>query len=238
MSTDSTARWLGTYKIYLWIATALCVIWPLMYVFRAGFYDLAIFGTSVVQIIVFASAAVTASRIAEPSIRNFHLGLNAAGTAFGLLYLLMQISIIGSLPLISEIGRTVGGFVVVPWNVLFPMRSYSLYVATTVFGLVAASIWTYLLAMYDPSRQPVAIDHSVNHQRPDHNIQAARPRKPWRPLLVSLLFALAINLVPFAVIEFDNQQYGWLLFFITIPVGGLILVIGLIWSIVLVSNKH
>ncbi len=238
MSTDSTVRWHGTYKVYLWIATAVCVISPLMYVFRAGFPDLSYIGTSVVRIIVFASAASTASRLADPSIRNFHLGLNIAGAAMGMLYLLMRISLVGSLPLISEIGRTVGWIVVVPWSVLVPMWLYNLYTVATVFGLVIASIWTYFLATYDPSRQPAAIDHSIDHQRPDHDIQATRPRKPWRPLLISSLFALAINLIPFAVIEFDNQDYGWLLFFITIPVGGLILVIGLIWSIVLVSNKH
>ena len=246
MSTDSIVRWLSVYRIYLVIATILCVISPLGYVFNAGFFDLSSLGTSVVRIIIFASAAATASRITESSIRSFHLSLNAAGAVFGLLYLLMQFSIFGYLPLISQIGQTVGGFVVVPWSFLIPIFGYQFYALTTIFGLVAASIWTFLLATYDPATQPVAVDrsigpsadHGIDHQHPDHRIQAARTRNPWRPLLISFLFGLAINLVPVFVITYDNQDYGWLLYFITVPVGGFVLLIGLIWSIVLVSNNH
>ena len=242
LSTDATASWLGTYKIYLWIATALCVISPVMYVFRAGFPELSYFGTSVVRIVVFASAAATASRLADPSIRGFHLGLNAAGAAMGLLYMLMRISFVGSLPLISDIAQSVGWIVVVPWSVVVPSLLYSMYTVVGFFGLVAASIWAYLLGTYEHSTPASADDYNSNTQVVDHdnnhNIRRTPQRKPWRPLLISFLFALAINLIPFAVIEFDNQEYGWLLFIITVPVGGLILVIGLIWSIVLVSNKH
>ena len=234
----SSNNWLGTYKIYLVIATALCVIAPLMQLYRGGFADLSYLGSSVVRIIVFASAAVTASRISDPSIRSFHLGLNVAGAVVGLLFLLMTFSFIGSLPFISEIARTVGWIVSVPWYVVLPSSLYSLYTVTGVFGLMAASIWAYLLTTHDLSRPAPAADYNNDIQDVDHNIRPQQQRKPWRPLLVSFLFAFAINLVPFAVTHFDDQEYGWLLFIITVPVGGLVLIVGLIWSIVLVSNRH
>ena len=240
MSKDSSVRWLGIYKIYLIIATVLCVISALTYIYRGGFPDLTYLGSSVIRIIIFASAAATASRLADPSIRGFHLGLNIAGAVMGLLYLLMMIGSIGQLPLISDIARTVGWIVVVPWDAFIPYYLYSFYSMTSVFGLIVALIWAYLLATYEQSSPAVADDYNSNYQDRDHdhNIRPTQTRNPWRPLLVTFLFALAINLVPFAASPFGKQEWGWLLFFITVPVGGLILVIGLIWSIVLVSNRH
>ena len=236
MSNESQVGWLGIYKIYLIVATVLCVVAPVMFVFRAGLSDLTTLATQAIRIFVFAAAMSTVSRLHEPSICDLHVGLNAAGAAFSLLHVIW--GVISVVPFITDIVRILGPMVTVPWSALVPFSMYQLYPVMSVFGFIAASIWTFLLATYDPTRQPVAIDQGIDHQRPDHNIQTTRPRKPWRPLLISFLFALAINLVPFAVMEFDNEKYGWLLFFITVPVGGVVLVIGLIWSIVLVSNRH
>ena len=245
MSNESQVGWLGIYKIYLIVATVLCVVAPVMFSFRAGLSDLTTLATQAIRIFVFAAAVSTVSRLHEPSIRDLHVGLNAAGAAFSLLYVIW--GVISAVPFITDIVRILGPMVTVPWSVLVPFSMYQLYPVMSVVGLIAASIWAFLLATNRPSGQPTTFDHSVNQQPPDHsvnqqppehNIQASGPRKPWRPLLISFLFALAINLVPFAVMEFDNEKYGWLLFFITVPVGGVVLVIGLIWSIVLVSNRH
>jgi len=246
MSTDSHPGWLAVYRIYLVIATVLCVVAPFSYVFRGAISDLTHFGSSinltfigssVVRIIVFVAAVSTASRLDDRSIRQFHLSLNAAGAIFGLLYVLWQI--ISLLPFLPEVVGLLGRFVVVPWSVLIPNGMYQLYPVLSVFGLVAASIWTFLLATHDSSRVVEQTDsYDDGYHQPGNHQRSNRSRRPWLPLLISFLFALAVNLVPLAVINYDNQEYGWLLYFITIPVGGVVLVIGLIWSIVLVSNKH
>jgi len=236
MSTDSQARWLNIYTIYLVVATVLCVIAPVMYAFRAGISDLTFLGSSVVRIIVFVAAVMTASRLDELSIRQFHLSLNAAGAIFGLFYVFWRL--IALLPFVPEVLGLLGRFVVVPWSVLIPNGMYQLYPVMSVFGMVAAGIWTYLLATHDASRVAHTDTYGDDYHEPGNNHRSSGPRKPWRPFLISFLLALAVNLVPVAVINFDNQEYGWLLYFITVPVGGIVLAIGLIWSIVLVSNKH
>ncbi|MEL6372895.1 MAG: hypothetical protein AAFR04_02890 [Pseudomonadota bacterium] len=58
----------------------------------------------------------------------------------------------------------------------------------------------------------------------------------WKPLLWAILIAFSINAFPaFMAFVVGDQGWvsaGWALYFFLIPLGALILVVGLIWSII------
>jgi hypothetical protein len=242
MPTDSTDRWLGVYKTYLVIATVLCVISPVMYVFRVGISDLPTLGSYVIRMFVFAAAVATASRLAEPTIRNLPLSLNAAAAILGLAYVFWKL--ISLLPFFPEILRTLGSFVIVPWSVIVPMGLYKLYPVMSVFGLLAASIWTYFLATQDVPRPALSGGHigndqvPGNHQAPLNDFRAIQPRRDWRPLLIAFLIALAINVAPIVPAVITDEFMILLLWVYTVPAGLVILLIGLIWSLIRVSQQR
>jgi NADH:ubiquinone oxidoreductase subunit K len=66
--------------------------------------------------------------------------------------------------------------------------------------------------------------------------------KTWTPLLITFVITVVMNAIPvfmaFVVGDEGWAQAGWAFYFFTIPLGALLLVLGLVLSLVLFFNRR